>query len=81
MAVLSITNVALLGVAYVVFCVVWQVVKYRFLHPLAKFPGNFWGSVTRLWITYHNVVADECETFQELHKKHGENIQSYEPIE
>jgi cytochrome P450 len=71
MAVLSITNVALLGVAYVFFCVVWQVVKYRFLHPLAKFPGNFWGSVTRLWITYHNVIADECETFQELHQKHG----------
>ncbi|QPC70454.1 hypothetical protein HYE68_001206 [Fusarium pseudograminearum] len=71
MALLSIVNVALLGVAYFVACAVWQVVKYRFLHPLAKFPGNFWGSVTRLWITYHNVEADECETFQELHKKHG----------
>jgi hypothetical protein len=71
MAVLSFVNLALLGVAYVFFSAVYQIVKYRFFHPLAKVPGNFWGSVTRLWITYHNVKADECQVFQELHKKHG----------
>ncbi|KAG7122389.1 Cytochrome monooxygenase gsfF like protein [Verticillium longisporum] len=61
----------LLIVAYIAFNVVYQVVHYRFFHPLAKFPGSFWGSVTRLWITYHNVKEDECATYQELHKKHG----------
>jgi len=71
MAVLSFVNVALLGAAYIAFCALWQIARYRFFHPLRKFPGNFWGTVTRLWITYHNVKADECATFQELHKKHG----------
>ncbi|OJD34914.1 cytochrome p450 oxidoreductase [Diplodia corticola] len=59
------------AVAYIAFKVLHQIVYYRFLHPLAKFPGNFWGSVTRLWITYHNVKEDECQTFRELHKEHG----------
>ncbi|RSL69863.1 hypothetical protein CEP53_002055 [Fusarium sp. AF-6] len=71
MAVLSIANLALLGVGYIVLSFAYQIVKYRFCHPLAKFPGNFWGSVTRLWITYHNVKADECATFQKLHRQHG----------
>lgn len=71
MALLSFSSLTLLIVAYVAFSVVYQVVHYRFFHPLAKFPGSFWGSVTRLWITYHNVKEDECATYQELHKKHG----------
>ena len=79
MALLSFGNLALLGLAYIVFCFVSQILRYRFFHPLAQFPGSFWGSVTRLWITYHNVKADECTVFRELHKKHGK--QSYLPTE
>lgn len=71
MALLTITNVILAAATYVVCLVVNQVVYYRFFHPLSKFPGTFWGSVTRLWITWHNVQADECETFRALHKEHG----------
>lgn len=52
------------------FC--YQVVYYRLFHPLRKFPGPFWGSVTRLWITYHNIKGDEPETLQELHRKYGQ---------
>lgn len=61
----------LLGIAHVVGSFVYQIVYYRFFHPLAKFPGPFWGSVTRLWITYHNIKGDEPETFQALHRKYG----------
>lgn len=71
MALLSLTHLALLVPAYFAGNVLYQIVYYRFFHPLSKFPGPFWGSVTRLWITYHNVKADECQTFQELHRKHG----------
>ncbi|KAH7031394.1 flavonoid 3',5'-hydroxylase [Microdochium trichocladiopsis] len=71
MGLLSITNLFGLGFAYVAFKAISQIVYYRFFHPLAQFPGPFWGSVTRLWLTYHNVKADECETVQALHKKHG----------
>lgn len=61
----------LLSAAYVLGSFVWQIVYYRFFHPLAGFPGPFWGSVTRLWITYHNVMEDECKVFQALHQKYG----------
>lgn len=68
---------ALLWVVYVVGSFIWQIVYYRFFHPLAKFPGPFWGSVTRLWITYHNVKEDECQVFQALHRRYG----MYAPVE
>ncbi|KAK6221971.1 hypothetical protein LQW54_001191 [Pestalotiopsis sp. IQ-011] len=71
MALLSISNFALLGLAYITFKIVYQIVYYRFFHPLAKFPGPFWGSVTRLWIAYHNVKADEPEVVRAMHQKYG----------
>ncbi|KAI1846099.1 hypothetical protein JX266_007908 [Neoarthrinium moseri] len=71
MALLSVGNFALLGLAYIVYKVVGQIVYYHFFHPLAKFPGPFWGGVTRLWLAYHNASADECETVKALHEKHG----------
>ncbi|KAF4455210.1 cytochrome P450 oxidoreductase [Fusarium albosuccineum] len=74
MAVLSVTNLVLLAITHVVLGFAYQILKYRYFHPLAKFPGSFWGSVTRLWIAYHNLKADECATFQQLHKKHGSII-------
>lgn len=72
MALLSISNFALLGLAYVLFKIAYQIIYYRFFSPLAKFPGPFWGSVTRLWLAYHNVKADEPEVVRELHQKYGE---------
>ncbi|TEA13252.1 Cytochrome P450 monooxygenase gsfF [Colletotrichum sidae] len=74
MAALTIGNAILLLGAYIAFKVLYQIVHYRFFHPLAQFPGPFWGSVTRIWITYHNIVADECEVNQALHRKHGNVI-------
>lgn len=52
-AALSLLNFRNLGLAvtgYFVARVVYQIVYYRYFHPLSKFPGPFWGSVTRLWI-------------------------------
>lgn len=62
---------ALLLLIYVLSSFVWQIVYYRLFHPLSKFPGPFWGSVTRLWVTYHNVKEDECQVFQALHRLYG----------
>ncbi|KAK7415449.1 hypothetical protein QQX98_005900 [Neonectria punicea] len=59
---------------YILFRILYQIIHYRFFHPLAKLPGPFWASVTRLWITYHSVRGDEVEVFRELHKKHGSGI-------
>ncbi|GJD05015.1 flavonoid 3',5'-hydroxylase [Colletotrichum higginsianum] len=71
MAILTVGNLVLLSVAYVAWKVLYQIIYYRFFHPLAKFPGPFWGSVTRLWITYHNIKEDECQVNRELHRKYG----------
>lgn len=64
----------LLPLAYVVMSFGYQVIYYRFFHLLRNFPGPFWASVTRLWITYHNIKGDEPQTFQALHQKYGKHI-------
>lgn len=74
MAFLSLANAALLGVAFVLFKIVHQIVYYHFFHPLSKFPGPFWGGVTRLWLTYHNVKGDEPAVVRTLHRKHGMSL-------
>lgn len=71
MAMPSLSTVALAGLAYVAFRIVYQIVYYRFFHPLAAFPGPFWGSVTRLWITYQATLGREPEACDEQHRKHG----------
>lgn len=65
----------LASVSYIIFSIVYQIVYYRFFHPLSKFPGPFWASVTRLWIAYHNLKEDERFVEYELHKKYGNNAQ------
>lgn len=65
------TNVILGLVTYVVLQFVYQIVYYHFFHPLAKFPGPFWGGVTRLWIAWHNLRETELQTVYDLTKKYG----------
>ena len=64
-------RVCLALLAYCVFSAIYQILYYRFFHPLRVFPGPFWGSVTRLWIAYHNWKEDERFVAQDLHKKYG----------
>lgn len=63
----------LLGlVSLTVLPFLYQVVWYRCFHPLSKFPGPFWASVTRLYITYYNLKGTEHQHLLELHRKYGE---------
>lgn len=71
LSLLTLFNIFVAFSAYITFRVVYQIVYYRFFHPLRHFPGPFWASVTRLWIAYHNIKADECELELELHRKYG----------
>lgn len=59
------------GLVYLTFRVLYQIVHYRFYHPLSQFPGPFWASVTRLWIAYHSIKGDEFAVVDELHRIHG----------
>jgi hypothetical protein len=44
----------------------YQIIYYRFFHPLKDYPGPFWGSVTRIWHTLENIKGTELETYQRL---------------
>lgn len=67
----TVTSAILGFVAYLALKFVYQIVYYHFFHPLAIFPGPFWGGVTRLWITWHNLRGTEVPVVHELTKKYG----------
>ncbi|KAL2851696.1 cytochrome P450 [Aspergillus pseudodeflectus] len=68
---LTVTNVILSFAAYVALKFLYQIIYCRFFHPLSVFPGPFWGSVTRLWIAWHNMNETELPTVYALTKKYG----------
>ncbi len=68
---ITLINVGVVFVAYVVFSTLYQIIHYRFFHPLAKFPGPFLASVTRIWIAYENFRGRESQTLLDLHRKYG----------
>ena len=71
-SILTIRNIVLSILLYVALQCSYQVVYYRFFHPLAKFPGPFWAGVTRLWIAYPDLTGQERpKECQELHKRFG----------
>jgi hypothetical protein len=71
LSLLTSLNIVFAFLAYLTLSIFYQIIYYRFFHPLRHFPGPFWASVTRLWIAYHNIKADECELELELHRKYG----------
>ncbi|KAJ5682561.1 hypothetical protein N7462_005726 [Penicillium macrosclerotiorum] len=71
LSLVTVTNIFLSLIAYVVLKFVFQIVHYRFFHPLAKFPGPFWASVTRLWIAKQNLQETEYLTVYNLAKEYG----------
>ncbi|KAK5169723.1 uncharacterized protein LTR77_005701 [Saxophila tyrrhenica] len=71
LSLLTVRNVFFSIIAYFVLSWAGQIIRYRFFSPIRDFPGPFWASVTRLWIAYHNLKEDECETELALHKKYG----------
>ena len=50
---------------------VCYVIYQRYFHPLAKFPGPFWASISPLWRAYHLVVGDTPVLLVQLHNKYG----------
>lgn len=51
-----------------------QLIVYPFFHPLSKFHGSYWGSVSRLWMAYEFWKGTELSTLQKLHEKHGRHF-------
>ena len=72
----SLRGVFLAFIVFIAYKTISQVVYYRFIHPLRKFPGPFWPSVTRLWIGWHCWRQTELETMYKLHEKYGSCLAS-----
>ncbi|KIY04073.1 uncharacterized protein Z520_00765 [Fonsecaea multimorphosa CBS 102226] len=47
------------------------VVYQRYLHPLAKYPGPFWASMTNFWKFYHYSTYKLPDTMVKIHEKYG----------
>jgi hypothetical protein len=47
------------------------VIYYRFLTPLAKIPGPFSASLSRLWLMRNSVRGDMHQTYINLHRQYG----------
>jgi hypothetical protein len=52
----------------------------RFFHPLAKYPGPFWASITRWWMVNQIFGGKHEKNIRALHKKYG-NIVRIAPNE
>lgn len=46
-------------------------VQRRYFSALAKIPGPFWASITRLWNVWYIVKGDHNLRLIDLHDKHG----------
>ena len=68
---ITVTSVSVCLLLFLSVCVLYQIIYYRFFHPLSKFPGPFWASVTRLWGAYHSIAADEVAVYRDLSAKYG----------
>lgn len=52
------------------------VVSFRFLSPLARLPGPFNASLSRIWLLWHSWKGDMHRTMIDLHRKHGKLVRT-----
>lgn len=48
-------------------------VHSRYFHPLSKFPGPFWASVSNFWKLYIAITKESHTRGLEYHKKYGKS--------
>ena len=61
----------IISLAILPFLLVFQVIRYRYLHPLKEYPGPFWAGVTRLWLAWHSYHGTELEACRNAVIKYG----------
>lgn len=64
---ISFTYALFAGLALLAAYVVYQ----RIFHPLARYPGPFWASLTDLWSLFLSTNGDWPRQMQALHRKYG----------
>ncbi|PWY82001.1 putative P450 monooxygenase [Aspergillus heteromorphus CBS 117.55] len=73
LALCTIRNAPLSVVGFVALRFLYQIIHYRFFHPLRRYPGPFWASVTRLWQAWHLFWGSDLEV-------HWKAVQKYGPV-
>lgn len=56
--------------AFVIYWLLWCIYSH-FFHPLAKYPGPFLASVSRVWIAYRVIRGDMDKVQRDLHRRYG----------
>ncbi|KAL2822160.1 cytochrome P450 [Aspergillus cavernicola] len=56
--------------AFLTYYFIW-ILYTRWFHPLSKFPGPFWASVSRVWTVLHVLPGDAEKTQRVLHARYG----------
>ncbi|KAJ5721031.1 P450 monooxygenase [Penicillium malachiteum] len=69
--VVTITNILLLTIAFAMLQFLYQIIYYKLFHPLKRYPGPFWASVTRLWQAWHFFQGSELDAQWQAVKKYG----------
>ncbi|GAB7353809.1 hypothetical protein MBLNU459_g4187t1 [Dothideomycetes sp. NU459] len=67
---LSISPFILVPSLLLTYYLLW-IVYARTLHPLARVPGPFLASISRLWVVHHLLRGDMEHEQRRLHAKHG----------
>ena len=62
-------GLVILGFMYL--ALVSHVVQNRYFHPLSKFPGPFWGSITNLYCSLMILTGESQRMEFDFHKKYG----------
>jgi len=61
------TIIAILWAAVILVYIAY----YKLVHPLARYPGPFWASLTNLWSLKLSVRGDWPHRMDALHRKYG----------
>lgn len=70
----QLNSIVLVPIILLVSSLAW-IVYARCFHPLAKYPGPFFASITRLWHIINVAQGSSDKTQRQLHEKYG-NIAS-----
>ncbi|KAL4876780.1 cytochrome P450 [Aspergillus karnatakaensis] len=57
-------------VGIITYWIAW-IAYTRWFHPLARFPGPFWASITRVWTVLHVLPGNAEQVQRRLHAKYG----------
>jgi len=70
--------VALIVISLLTYLLTW-VVYTRHIHPLAKYPGPFFASITHFWHIFDVARGNSEETQRRLHERFGMKLLPYSP--